>query len=140
MIPKIRFVVDTNILLSQLLLPSSLPRKAFQKALSSGILLVSEDVLSELSDVLGRKKFDPYLSLEERQKFFRQLSLVVEVVNNVVPLKACRDPKDDKFLSLATSGQADFLLTGDKDLLVLDPFRKIRIFSCLAYLEKTEAL
>jgi len=114
MIQSNRFVVDTNIFISQLLLPSSLPGKAFQKALSSGIPLVSEEVLYELADVLGRKKFDPYLSLEERQEFLRQLSSIVEVVQNVVSLKACRDPKDDKFLSLAISGRAEFVLTGDR--------------------------
>ncbi|EKE09126.1 MAG: PilT protein [uncultured bacterium] len=136
MIQSNRFVVDTNIFISQLLLPSSLPGKAFQKALSSGIPLVSEEVLYELADVLGRKKFDPYLSLEERQEFLRQLSSIVEVVQNVVSLKACRDPKDDKFLSLAISGRAEFVLTGDRDLLILDPFKDIRIFSCSRYLEK----
>lgn len=84
---------------------------------------------------LGRKKFDPYLTIEERQGFFRQLSFVVEIVQYVVSLKACRDPKDDKFLSLAISGNADFILTGDNDLLVLDPFRTVRIFSCSTYLK-----
>ncbi len=131
---KSRFVVDTNIFISQLLLPSSLPGKAFRKALSCGILLFSEDILHELADVLGRKKFDHYLSLEERQEFFRYLSLIGEVVHNITPLKACRDPKDDKFLSLAVCGQATFLLTGDNDLLVLDPFRDVRILSCATYL------
>lgn len=134
MIPKYRFVVDTNIYVSQLLFPFSVPGKAFRKALSSGTLLGSEEILHELSDVLSRKKFDPYLTLEERKEFFRYLSSVVEIIPHIMSIKVCRDPKDDKYLNLALSGFADFLLTGDKDLLVLDPFKKVRIFSCAAYL------
>jgi putative PIN family toxin of toxin-antitoxin system len=135
MIPSHRFVVDTNVLVSQLLFPHSLPGKAFQKALSLGVLLVSEDILHELIDVLGRSKFDPYITIEERKSFIRSLSSIVEVVPHIVSLTACRDPKDDKFLSLAVSGRAHFILTGDNDLLVLDPFRSIRILSCSEYLE-----
>jgi putative PIN family toxin of toxin-antitoxin system len=131
-----RFIVDTNVFISQLLWPSSIPGKAFRKALSSGTLLVSQEVLQELTDVLGRKKFDPYVTIEERQGFLRQLSLIVEIVPHVISLKACRDSKDDKFLSLAVSGGADFILTGDKDLLVLDPFKTVRILSCATYLSR----
>lgn len=138
MIPTSKFVVDTNVLISQLLSPASIPAKSFRKALSSGVLLVSEETLQELTDVLGRRKFDPYLTLEERQEFIRQFSLVVEMVSYVISLKACRDSKDDKFLSLAVSGQANFILTGDADLLELDPFKGIRIFSCSAYLKAME--
>jgi len=136
MIPKNRFVVDTNILISQLLLPTSVPGRAFRRALFSGILLVSEETLQELTDVLMRKKFDSYLTLGERQEFLRQLSFVVEIMLYVIPLTACRDSKDDKFLSLAVSGHAHFLLTGDKDLLILDPFKEVRILTCSAYLEE----
>ena len=48
----------------------------------------------------------------------------IEIQESVV---ACRDPKDDKFLALAVNGQADFIVTGDRDLLVLNPFRGIAI-------------
>lgn len=136
MISKNRFVIDTNIIISQLLWPTSAPGRAFRKALSVGKLLISEEVLQELIEVLGRKKFDPYLTVEDRQNFLHQLSFIVEVVPQVVSIKACRDPKDDKFLSLAMSGNASILLTGDQDLLVLDPFGDIRILSCSTYLQE----
>lgn len=136
MISKNRFVVDTNIIISQLFWPSSVPGRAFRKALSMGKLLTSEEVLEELVDVLRRKKFDPYLTVEDRQNFLHQLSFIVEVIPHVIPIKACRDQNDDKFLSLALSGYANMLLTGDKDLLVLDPFGDIRILTCSAYLQE----
>ena len=52
-------------------------------------------------------------------------------------MKACRDPKDDKFLSLAVMGRASFLLTGDKDLLELDPFHGVRILQSSTFLEES---
>lgn len=97
---------------------------------------MSQETLQELTDVLGREKFDPYLTIAERQQFLRQLSFVVELITYIIPLTVCRDPKDDKFLGLAISGQANFLLTGGKDLLILDPFKEVRIFSCSTYLQE----
>lgn len=52
-----------------------------------------------------------------------------------VQIKACRDPKDDKFLEAAVSGQATHLITGDADLLVLDPFQGIRILPPQEFLD-----
>lgn len=48
-------------------------------------------------------------------------------------IRACRDPKDDKFLELAVSGNADVIVTGDKDLLALHPFRGIAILTPLDF-------
>ena len=131
----IKFVVDTNVLISQLLWPQSSPGKAFYKALSLGSLLMSKDVLNELVDVLFCKKFDPYISFEERKQFIQFLSLNVEDIQTTIPLKVCRDPKDDKFLSLAVLGQANFILTGDKDLLELDVFHGVRIIESSVFLK-----
>ena len=49
-------------------------------------------------------------------------------------VEICRDPRDDKFLELALAGRADFLLTGDADLLALHPFRGTTILTPTAYL------
>jgi predicted nucleic acid-binding protein len=46
---------------------------------------------------------------------------------------ACRDPTDDKFLELAVNGRADLIVSGDADLLALDPFRGIPIITPTAY-------
>ncbi|HEV7798613.1 MAG TPA: PIN domain-containing protein, partial [Pyrinomonadaceae bacterium] len=56
-----RFVLDTNVIVSALLLPVSVPRQAFDKALAEGKLPVSVPVILELADVLSRKQFDKYL-------------------------------------------------------------------------------
>jgi putative PIN family toxin of toxin-antitoxin system len=131
-----RIVVDTNCLISRLLLPSSIPGKAVRKAADSGIFLVSEAPMNELADVLARPKFDRYISLEDRQQFLRLLGRVSEFVHAVYPVRECRDPKDDKFLEVALNGKADLILTGDRDLRILDPWRGIAILSPAEYLKR----
>ena len=132
-----RFVVDTNVLVSRLLLPDSIPGQAFAKAQATGDMLVSEDTLSELAEVLSRPKFDKYLSAKEREKFFSLLAPLCIKIEIVQPIQACRDPRDDKFLELAVNGSADFILSGDSDLLTLHPFQGIPVISPVQYLEKT---
>ena len=131
-----RIVADTNLLVSRLLLPQSLPAKAVRKAVDEGQLLVSAATLGELADVLSRAKFDPYVSLEDRQDFIRVLNRVAERIIVTAPIKACRDPKDDKFLELALNGEANMILTGDRDLLALHPFRGVDILSPREYIER----
>ena len=131
-----RIVADTNLLVSRLLLPQSLPAQAVRKAVDEGQLLVSDATLGELADVLSRAKFDPYVSIEDRQDFIRVLNRVAERVIVTAPIKACRDPKDDKFLEVALNGEANLILTGDHDLLALHPFRGVDILSPREYLER----
>jgi uncharacterized protein len=90
---------------------------------------VSSETLAELENVFSRKKFDSYVSSENRQKFILYLKNIAEIVDIVTPVKVCRDPKDDKFLSLAIFGNADLIITGDEDLLVINPYQNISILS-----------
>ncbi len=76
-----------------------------------------------------RPKFDRYLSVEERQAFLLQVGYVAEFVRILRSIRACRDPRDDKFLELAVNGNADAILTGDEDLLALHPFNKVNILT-----------
>src|SRR5437870_10058402 len=122
-----RVVVDTNVLISRLLLARSVSALAVRKAVDEGQLLASEATLDELAEVLSRRSFATYVSVKDRQQFFRLLGRVVEMVPITFRLQVCRDPKDDKFLELAVNGTADVIVTGDKDLLVLNPFRGIAI-------------
>lgn len=124
-----RWVFDTNALVSRLLVPSSVPALALQKGVETGYLLVSEETLLELIEVLSRPKFDKYLDSTERQQFLDLLGRVAVQVDILQPIKACRDPKDDKFLSLAINGRAHALVSGDADLLELNPFMGIPIVS-----------
>jgi len=129
-----RIVVDTNCLISRLLLPESVPGRAVRHAVDTGILLVSDATMRELADVLARPKFDPYISLKDRRHFLLLLSRVSEFVSVSYAVHDCRDPEDNKFLEVAFGGRADLILTGDLDLLRLHPWRGIPILSPAKYL------
>jgi uncharacterized protein len=133
---KERIVVDTNVLVSRLLVPASVPGRAVRRAVDSGQLVVSEATLEELASVLGRPKLDPYLSIADRQEFIRLLGRIAEMVPIVRVVRACRDPNDDKFLEVAVNGRADLIITGDRDLLELTPFMGIAIVSPAYYLAR----
>ena len=81
------YVIDTNTLVSALLLKNSTPRKAFDKALETGEILVSLEVVDELNDVLGREKFNKYVSEEERIEFLIALlqEAVFVEISEVIP-------------------------------------------------------
>ena len=134
MAPSTRIVIDTNVLISRLLLPASVPGRAVRTAVDVGQLLVSQATMMELADVLGRAQFDPYLSVAERQEFVRLLGRIAEMVPILRMVRACRDPRDDKVLEVALNGRADVMITGDRNLLALNPFLGIAILSPAAYL------
>src|SRR5262245_13314210 len=119
---RLRCVIDTNVILSALFFESGKPGRAVRKAISDLEVLASLETLLELSEVLSRPRFDRYLSRAEREEFLRAFTSQVVLVEPTVLISACRDPKDDKFLELAVSGGARSLITGDSDLLALDPF------------------
>jgi putative PIN family toxin of toxin-antitoxin system len=132
-----RFVVDNNILVSALLIKHSAPFQVINKIEERGVILYSEATLLELNQVLGRKKFIKYFTAEEKQAFIFKLLEKAELVKIEESINICRDPKDDKFLELAFSGKADFIITGDQDLLVLNPFRNIEIITAHDFLSRS---
>jgi uncharacterized protein len=129
-----RVVVDTNVLVSRLILPQSVPAQAVRRALDS-ILLFSEATMNELADVLSRSKFDPYVARRNRKHFVRELCAIGEFVPIIQLVRVCRDPNDDKFLEVALNGRADLIITGDADLLAMHLWREIRIISPKDYLK-----
>lgn len=133
---RARVVVDTNVLVSRLILPQSLPAQALRRAEVDARLLISEATMYELADILGHSKFDRYISLENRKSFLQRLGHIAEFVPIVQLVRECRDPKDDKFLEVALNGRADVIITGDADLLALHPWRDIAILSPAQYLER----
>jgi uncharacterized protein len=132
---SLRCVFDTNVVVSTLLFNQSTPAQAFFAALHAGEILVSADAIAEINDVLSRKRFTRYVSEEERARFLQSLLHEARLVEIRVKVRACRDPKDDKFLELAVNGEADCIVSGDEDLLTLDPFRGIPILTSDKFLE-----
>ena len=124
-----RVVIDTNVWISRLLVAESATAKAVDKALSEADVVVSDATIEELSDVICREKFDPYVSLEEREHFLRHLLQVTTMVSVISEVTDCTDPSDNQFLALALDSESDFIVSGDADLLSLNPWRGIQIVS-----------
>jgi len=124
---KPRFVFDTNAVISAALLKQSITRRAFDKAIEEGQLLVSIETIDELDRVLRRSDFTKYVTDDERMEFLAILLREATFVEVTIHIGECRDPQDNKFLELAVSGHAACIVSGDKDLLVLHPFRGIPI-------------
>ena len=137
---KPRFVFDTNAVISALLLPRSVARQAFDQALHVGEILISQETVAELYDVLQRKGFEKYVTEDERIEFIAAFVREARLVEVTHRIRVCRDPTDDKFLELALSGQATCIVSGDKDLLVLHPFRGIPILTPRQFLSFVRTL
>ena len=129
-----RIVIDTNIIISFLLKKDSVPGKVVQSVLNDKTPLLSDEVEKELFRRVLDPKFDLYASREDRKEFFKLFVLRSETVITTTRITDCRDPKDNKFLDLAIDGKADYIVSGDKDLLVLNPFRNIPILNAKDFL------
>jgi len=133
--PRQRVVFDTNVLVSRVLIEESEPGRAVRKAENEARILTSTESFDEFCAVLLRPKFGRYARLEHRREFLERYWRIAELIPIPNSIRACRDPRDDKFLSLAVCGEADLIVTGDADLLVLNPYRNIRIVPPAEYLK-----
>jgi uncharacterized protein len=132
-----RFILDTNVLFSALLRTSIVSQKALIKARLEGELCWSKTTYDEFIDVINRPKLQKYIDLEIAQAFIIESQLEGLKAPYIEPfITACRDPKDNKFLDLAVEINADVLVSGDKDLLVLNPFQNIPILTPADFLTK----
>jgi putative PIN family toxin of toxin-antitoxin system len=121
-----RTVLDTNILISAMLTPVT-PFRVLDWVLENGVLIFSDETFRELADRIGKRKFDRYVSQSRRLEMLADFRAVAEWTSINGALHACRDPDDDKFLETALSANADCIVTGDADLLTLNPFENIRV-------------
>jgi putative PIN family toxin of toxin-antitoxin system len=127
-------VVDTNVFVSRMLNPLSMPGRAVARALEEDRIAVSTATLTELRLVLRRPKFLAYIRPGSVEPILDQIFTLAVRVEIHTRIHACRDPRDDKFLEVAVYGRADAIITGDLDLLELNPFRGIAIITPADYL------
>ena len=128
-------VVDTNVIVSGLLFPGSLPSRALTKGMDIYQLAVSKQIQTEYMEVFARKKFDPYVGLEKRIFLLEKLLHGSETFMPKEEIKVCSDSKDDMFLELAVSAKAACIISGDQHLLELNPFRDIPILNAADFLQ-----
>jgi uncharacterized protein len=121
-----RVVVDTNVFVSAALKDKSFPALALQIVEQRCTLLKSPATESQLVEVIARPRIAALIDPASIERI-RKLIASAERVTITERIVACRDPTDDKFLELAVNGHADLIVSGDADLLVLNPFRSIPI-------------
>ena len=126
---SLKLVIDTNILISAALSAQGAPAKLVQLALAQHRLVFSQVTLNELRTRLYRPKFDRYISLEIRERLLHDFSASALWVDSGTPAVYCRDRDDDHFIELALKAQADYLVSGDKDLLEAPVPKGLRILS-----------
>src|SRR3989338_5494796 len=135
---KFRVVLDTNILISALLRsPTCSTIMEFLKVRSFS-LVSSESLLNEFREVLLDKKFT---SLTDQE--VRNLTIIIKInaliVNPTHKIQACRDPEDNKILEAAVSSNADFIVTGDKDLLTIKKIKNTIIITPKEFIHKLKS-
>ena len=107
--------------------PASAAGRLLDRLIADGRLVASLETLAEVEAVLARPKFAARLPETVRRRFLRRLALGALVVEVGERVRACRDPDDDKFLGVALAAGAEVIVSDDRDLLALDPWRGIRV-------------
>lgn len=127
-------VLDTGVLVSAAIRPESVPALALEKAFLQFDVCASAATLAELETVLHRSKFDRYAPPEQRAAFIeglRRQAVLFEVTQEVTD---CPDPKDNIFLALAETTQAELIIASDPHLTQMHPWRGIPIIPPAAFL------
>ena len=133
-IKKKRIILDTNLWISFLITKdlSKLDNGIFTGEI---ILIFSQELLNEFITVVSRPKSKKYFSQEDIIEILDIIDQQAEFVEVRSDIKKCRDEKDNFLLSLAVDGNADFLITGDQDLLELKEIKKTQIVTINQYLK-----
>lgn len=127
-----RVVFDTNVLVSALVFPGGQGEAALRRIIEeTDQLVLSRPILNELLEVLGRKFARDTEELAHVAVFLSELTVVVAPKRR---LRVVKDEPDNRILECAVAGRAEVIVTGDKALLALKLYKKIRILTLHEYL------
>lgn len=129
-----RIVVDTGILANAAIRPGSIPALALEKAFLRFEVCVSDETLAELKTILARAKLDRYATPSQRNEFIEGFIQHAHRFDVTIPVNDCTDPKDNKFLALASAADAELIVSSDPHLTSLHPWRGIPIVPSAAFL------
>lgn len=115
-------VIDTNVWISGMLTRSGAPAQLIRQVVRSGRPVLTPDTFAEFKQRLWLPKFDRFVSIEDRRRLLHEVDTAAfwfDVSQQIAKQTFCRDVDDDKFIHAVLAAGADWLVTGDKDLLVL---------------------
>lgn len=127
-----RVVVDTNVWISAFLSAKGTPARLVQRVLSRGQAVFSIATFAELDSRLWKPKFDRYLSIEVRHQLLHDLNGAAhwtDVPPDLAARTFSRDTSDDAFIHAALAAGAQWLVSGDEDLLTASAPEGLRILS-----------
>ena len=126
---NVRVLIDTNVLLSGIFWPGK--SKALLNAVRQGEIhyITSKHLLDELQGVLSDPTKPFGLNDHEIDKIINEIRTFAEIIVPTSHIEVCRDPDDNRVLECAIDGEVDYIITGDKDILVLDSFEGIKIIT-----------
>ena len=128
----LRVVLDTNVLISALLSKTGAPAQLVHRVFAHHTPVWSQACFAELESRLWKPKFDRYASLDDRRSFLmdaRSIGLWVDITAAMATQKFSRDPDDDKFVHTALAADAQWLVSGDQDLLLLAPIQGLKVLT-----------
>jgi putative PIN family toxin of toxin-antitoxin system len=125
-----RVVIDTSVLIRYLIKPSAAVRRLVEDLWLDGdvVMVSSPELIAELEDVLARDYIRALIRPEEGKAMFDAIRATAEILPPLEEVPAyTRDPKDDKFVACAITGQASYIVTLDKDILALEKLGDLQI-------------
>ena len=130
-----RIIIDTNLWISFLITKNftKLDEIIFSKKC---VLVFSQELLEEFLTVAKRPKFRRFFTSSDIEETLETIQEYAEFIEVTSKTEVCKDPKDNFLLSLSQDGNADFLLTGDNDLLILTKFHKTAIVTISDFLDE----
>jgi uncharacterized protein len=130
-------VFDASVVVSAALKVDGVPERALLRAEEVDVFALSAAVDAEIAAVLRRPRFERAIPRERHELILTVLRSEAVWFEPSVRVADCRDPKDDMYLELALAAGADIIVSSDDDLLVLHPWRGVRILRPADYLTLT---
>jgi len=130
-----KVVLDTNLWISFLISKKFTEIDNLVQA-KNITLIFSNESLEEFIEVVKRPKFKKFFSKKDIEKLLDIFDQYAELIKVKSKIDICRDPKDNFLLNLAVDGKVDYLVTGDKDLLILEKIKKTEIITYRNLIEK----
>lgn len=133
----LKIIIDTNLWVSFIISNklTLLDGLLFSQKIT---LLFSEELINEIAVTITKPKLRKYFATNGLEEMLTAFEPFIDLIKVRSSVTLCRDPNDNFLLALAKDGKADYLLTGDKDLLELVKFGKTKIISMTTFLETTK--
>ena len=133
-----RIVVDTSVLIRYLIKPSAAVRHLIEELwLNDDVVMVSSpELVAELEDVLARDYIRALIRPQEGKALLNAIQIKAKILSPLGQVPSyTRDPKDDKFVACAVIGQASYIITVDKDILVLERLGDLQMVTPYDFVE-----